>query len=91
VAVLTFYSPVGGPNANGKRWAAPEYPAMTTRDALAKQRAFERRTGAYAKAGLTTDALVWAVAADMCRAAAWTARYGAFEAELLVSQHCPGD
>ncbi len=24
-----------------------------------------------------------------CRA--WTARYGAFEAELLVSQHCPGD
>jgi hypothetical protein len=56
--------------------------------ALAHRDVLQWRAVAYAKAGLMIQAAVWAMAADMCRAAAWTARYGALEAERLVRSHC---
>jgi hypothetical protein len=61
---------------------------VNTWDAMAYRAVFEGRAVAYAKAGLTIQAAVWAMGADMCRAAVWTARYGPFEAERRVRCQC---
>jgi hypothetical protein len=42
---------------------------------------------AFAKAGLTTHAVVYTLATEMCRAAAWAAQHGIFEAELRIREH----
>ena len=60
---------------------------MNTRNALAYRDLLVDRAAAYAMAGLTILAAVWTMGADMCRAAWWTASYGAFEAERRVRFH----
>jgi hypothetical protein len=57
---------------------------MGMQDALAHQELLQRRAAACAQAGFTIQAVVWTMGADMCRAAAWAAQYGAFGAELRV-------
>jgi hypothetical protein len=90
VVVLIFYPTVGGTNARDERQAARGGPAMSTQDALAQQRAFEWRSVAFAKAGLITHAVVYALATEMCRAAAWAAQHGIIEAELRIREHSRG-
>ena len=57
---------------------------MSKRDALVYRDEFQWRADACAKAGLTIHAAVWTIAVEMCCAAAWTASFGALEAERLV-------
>jgi hypothetical protein len=56
-------------------------------DAVAYQKLFQDRADACEKAGFTTQAMVWTIGADLCRAAAWAAQYGASEAERRVSEN----
>ena len=64
---------------------------MNTWDALDYRDDFEARAAAYTAAGFPIEAAVWAMGADMCRAALWTACYGAIEAERRVRCHCRGE
>jgi hypothetical protein len=57
-------------------------------DVLAYRDVLQWRAEACAEAGFAIQATVWAIAADMCRAAAWASQYGAFEAERRVRRHC---
>jgi hypothetical protein len=65
--------------------------AMGKWDAWAYRDIFLWQAELCAEAGLTIQAAVWAVAADMSRAAAWASHHGADEAELRVRAECPGD
>ncbi|HEX3993350.1 MAG TPA: hypothetical protein VHX39_19420, partial [Acetobacteraceae bacterium] len=68
---------------------------MSKRDPLTYRDVLQWRAQACAEAGFTIQAVVWTMAADMCRAAWWTDLYGAIEAERRVQCHCraagPGD
>jgi hypothetical protein len=61
---------------------------MSKRDPLAWRDVLQRRAEACAEAGFTIQAMVWALGADMCRAAWWADRYGTTEAELRVRTLC---
>jgi hypothetical protein len=64
---------------------------VSKRDALAYRDELQWRAVACARAGLTIQAAVWAIGADMCRAVWWCERLGAMEADRLVALHCQGD
>ena len=64
---------------------------MSERDALIYRDVLQWQAVACARADLMIQAAIWVMAADMCRAAAWTAQYGATAAEQLVRAHCQGE
>ncbi len=64
---------------------------MGIRDVLVWRGLLQWRAVRCARAGLMIQAAVWAMAADMCQAAAWTAQHGPLEAERLVQSNCQGD
>jgi hypothetical protein len=74
-------------------WRSLRYggPVMGMADAMAYRKVLQDRAAACTKAGFTIQAMVWTLGADLCQAAAWTARYGALEAEQLVRSHCRGE
>jgi hypothetical protein len=59
-------------------------------DAMACRNVFLDRSETCAKTGFTIQAMVWTIGADLCRAAAWAAQYGAPEAERRVVEYCRG-
>lgn len=61
---------------------------MSERDALDHRDELQWRAVACARAGFMMQAAVWAMAADMCRAAWWAACHGTLEAERLVCALC---
>jgi len=64
---------------------------VSKRDALVYRDECQWRADACAKAGLPIHAAVWAIAADMCGAAWWSAHHGAIDAELQVMRLCRGE
>ena len=64
---------------------------MTNEDVLAYRDALQKRAEACAEAGFMVHAVVWAMAADMCRAAFWTECFGPAEAERLVEFYGQGE
>ena len=59
-------------------------------DAMAYRNELQERADVCAKAGFAIQAMVWTIGADLCRAAAWAAQYGAPEAERRVVEYCRG-
>ena len=62
---------------------------MDMGDAMAFRNELQERARVCAKAGFTIQAMVWTIGADLCRAAAWAAQYGAPEAEQRVAAYYP--
>jgi hypothetical protein len=62
--------------------------AVSKRDTMAGRDELQWRAVACARAGHMIQAMVWGMAADMCRAAWWSERLGAAKADRLVALHC---